>query len=106
MLQQKEIESIVNEIATKYQPEKIFLFGSHAKDNATNDSDIDLFIIKKTDKRKIERNREVRRCIKQYPSVGIDIIVYTPEELDKASIQFMDTGREAVTTGKLMYERV
>ncbi len=52
MLQQKEIESIVNEIATKYQPEKIFLFGSHAKDNATNDSDIDLFIIKKLIKEK------------------------------------------------------
>ncbi|MEJ0103172.1 MAG: nucleotidyltransferase domain-containing protein [Bacteroidota bacterium] len=106
MLTQKEIGLIIKEIASAYQPEKIYLFGSYADGKANEDSDIDLFIIKNTDKRKIERSREVRRYIKDYPLAGIDIIVYTPEELTSGLQQTINIGKEAVTSGRLMYERI
>ena len=106
MLTQKDIDLIVKDIAVAYQPEKIYLFGSYATGNPGTDSDIDLLIIKKTDKRKIERSREVRQCIKNYPTTGIDIIVYTPEELLMGLQQTMNIGKEAINSGRLMYERV
>lgn len=106
MLQQKDISLLVEQIANNYQPEKIYLFGSYANGKAKVDSDLDIFIVKKTDKRQIERNREVRKCIKNYPSTGIDIIVYTPAELENGLLQIMNIGKEAVTNGKLVYERV
>ena len=106
MLQQNQIEHLIKEIASAYQPEKIYLYGSYAKRTATNDSDIDLFIVKKTDKNKIERSREVRRCIKNYPATGIDIVVFTPEEFNNGVNQTINLGKEAITTGILMYERV
>ncbi len=106
MMKQSHILLLIREIASEYQPEKIYLFGSYATGKATTDSDIDLFIIKKTTKRKIERSREVRRCIKNYPATGIDIFVYTPSELNNALLQTINLGKEAVTMGKLMYERV
>ncbi len=106
MVEQSQIEILIEEIAVGYKPEKIYLFGSYAVDKPTSDSDIDLFIVKKTTKRKKERSIEVRQCIKNYPAVGLDIIVFTPEELKSSMLQIMNIGKEAVTTGKLLYERI
>ena len=106
MIKQDQIALLITEIATAYQPEKIYLFGSHAVGNANDNSDIDLFIIKDTDKKKVERSREVRKCIKNYPSSGIDILVFTPAEFQKGLQQTVSIGKEAITNGRLMYERV
>lgn len=105
MVTQNQIQKLVNEIADGYQPEKIYLFGSYANGTPTYDSDIDLFIVKKTSKRRNERTVEVVAAIKDYIS-AMDIIVYTPQELEIAMTYFMNIGKIAVTTGKLLYERV
>ncbi|HEY2726585.1 MAG TPA: nucleotidyltransferase domain-containing protein [Parafilimonas sp.] len=97
---------MIKEIVSGYQPEKIYLFGSYATGKQSNESDIDLFIVKDTSERKIERNRKVRRCIKTYPKNGLDIFVFTPLELQQGLNQIINVGKEAVTTGKLLYERV
>jgi|SRR5580698_3486468 predicted nucleotidyltransferase len=105
MVSQDQIQQLVKEIAEGYQPEKIYLFGSYANGTPNYDSDIDLFIVKKTDKRKHDRSVDVRMGIKNYIN-AMDIIVYTPEELETAMTQFMNIGKIAISTGKLMYERV
>jgi predicted nucleotidyltransferase len=43
---QSEIESITAQLVEKYKPEKIILFGSAARGDATPDSDADFLIIK------------------------------------------------------------
>lgn len=106
MLQQTQIDKLIKEIVLGYEPEKIYLFGSYASGRQTTDSDVDLFIIKNTRKRKIERNREVRKCIKTYPQSGLDIFIFTPLELQQGLQQIINIGKEAVTTGKLVYERI
>ena len=106
MLQQTQIDKLISEIVLGYKPQKIYLFGSYATGKQTHDSDIDLLIIKETTQRKIERNRQVRRCIKTYPQNGLDIFVFTPFELQEGLNQIINIGKEAVTTGKLLYERV
>lgn len=106
MLVQTDIQNLIDEIVAGYQPEKIYLFGSYANGKQNNSSDIDLFIIKDTGKRKIERTREVRSCIKTYPATGLDIFVYTADELQKGFSDVINIGKEAVTIGKLLYERV
>lgn len=106
MITQDQIQQLINEIAAGYQPDKIYLFGSYANGTATKDSDIDLFIVKDTNERWIERNINARASILNYPYVGMDIIVYTPAEFEAAQTKFMNIGKIAVNTGKLMYERV
>lgn len=106
MLQQKDIYLLLDEIVEAYQPEKIYLYGSYANGVATEDSDLDLFILKETNQRPIERMREVKRLIKKnYPKTGLDIIVYTPFELQTVINNVIDIGKIAITTGKLLYER-
>lgn len=41
---QKEIERITAQLIEKYKPERIILFGSAARGDATPDSDVDLLI--------------------------------------------------------------
>jgi predicted nucleotidyltransferase len=106
MLEQAQINKLIEEIALGYDPEKIYLFGSYAVGRQASNSDIDLFIIKNTRKRKIERNREVRKCIKTYPQSGLDIFIFTPVELQEGLQETINIGKEAVTTGKLVYERI
>ena len=106
MLYQEQINALIAEIVSGYQPEKIYLFGSYATGNENDDSDIDLFIVKETKKTRLERNREVRKCINTYPRKGLDVFVFTPAELKKGMAEIMNIGKEAVTTGKLVYERI
>ena len=101
-----QISLLIKEIVLGYDPEKIYLFGSHARGDGSAESDIDLFIVKNTTKRKIERSQDVRKCIKTYPLTGLDLIIYTPIELEHAMLDTVNIGKEAVHNGKLMYERV
>ena len=45
MITENQIEEIKNIIVDVVQPQKVYLFGSYAKGNATETSDIDLLII-------------------------------------------------------------
>ena len=70
MVTQEQIQNLVNEIAENYQPEKIYLFGSYANGVPNEDSDIDLFIVKVTDKNRTDRTVQLLSQIKNYPNVG------------------------------------
>lgn len=106
MVTQEQIQNLVNEIAESYQPEKIYLFGSYANGVPNDDSDIDLFIVKDTDKNRTDRTVQLLSQIKNYPTVGCDFIIYTPMEFEQSSQSFLNIGNEAVKTGKLLYERL
>lgn len=79
---EKQIESIKQQLIDKYKPEKIIIFGSYAKGEFNEDSDIDFLIIKKdTPNLGRERAREIRRLIEK--NVACDFLVYRPEELQE-----------------------
>lgn len=78
----QRIPEIREKIVKEFQPEKIILFGSYAWGTPTDDSDVDLFIIKKSDKRRIDRVREVGEIIFD-SGIPVDALVYTPEEIKR-----------------------
>ena len=79
---QSEIESITTQLIEKYKPEKIILFGSAARGDATLDSDADFLIIKKdTPYKGRDRIIEVSRMIDR--NMPADFLVYRPEEFEK-----------------------
>ncbi|MBI5326370.1 MAG: nucleotidyltransferase domain-containing protein [Ignavibacteriae bacterium] len=92
MIEKEKINDIVNIIAMNCNPDKIILFGSYARNNPTEDSDIDLLIIKNTNTPKHKRGREIRKYL-YGAMVPMDLKVYTPEEFqnelnDKYSFLF------------------
>jgi predicted nucleotidyltransferase len=77
MITQEQIEEIVKRIIDNYDPEKIVLFGSYAYGHPTEDSDLDLLVVKNSDLPRYKRAREIRRHLWGITDTPKDIIVYT-----------------------------
>lgn len=104
MIGKDKILEIVNKIASGYNPDKIILFGSYATGNPNEDSDLDLFVIKDTDLPRPQRTVQVRKML--YGSmIPIDLIVYTPKEIDESKENRFSFVYKVLNTGKTLYER-
>ena len=95
---------MVEVLIREYEPEKLILFGSAAQGEIHEWSDLDLVVIKRTDKPLLERIEEVMRLVR--PKVGLDVLVYTPEEMedlvDERRVFVLD---EIIYKGAVAYER-
>ncbi|PIU68081.1 MAG: nucleotidyltransferase domain-containing protein [Armatimonadetes bacterium CG07_land_8_20_14_0_80_40_9] len=96
------IGKIVKEIKTRYQPQKIILFGSYGRGETTEDSDIDLFLIMESNLRRDERAREVLKIFSDR-TFPIDIIVYTPKEVEQSLKRGNPFVREILGKGQVLY---
>lgn len=101
-----KLTGIREQIVTDLQvinPEKIILFGSLARGGyQEGKSDIDLLIIKDTQKKLADRYSEARLSLTlNYP---FDIFVLTPEELEKKVLKSFFF-REILEKGEVLYER-
>lgn len=80
----KRLRKISERLKKEYHAERVIVFGSYARGEATEDSDIDLFIIAPTNERFFERIATVLRIIRDLKKgFPIDPIVLTAEEVEK-----------------------
>ena len=85
------------------RPDKIILFGSYSTGEVQEWSDLDLVIVKETEERFLDRTRRVLLLLK--PKVGLDVLVYTPDEFEQLSRERAFVRNEIVHKGKVIYER-
>ena len=96
------VEQLVCEIALKFKPLKIILFGSYAYGFPRPESDEDLLIVMDTALRPTQQAQQIRQHLN--PLFGIDLIVYNPDILAKR-LEWGDAFlQEIVTRGKTLYE--
>jgi len=93
-----------NAVRSKYDFTKIILFGSYAKGNYNEDSDIDLLIVKDTIEPRHKRSIEMQRLLKG-SKLPVDILVYTNDEFDREKSNHYSFVNSAISGAKLMYER-
>lgn len=98
-----ELARYVQLLREQYAPQRILLFGSLISGEIREWSDIDLVIIKETERKFLDRTREVLQLLR--PQVGVDILVYTPDEFDQLVQQRAFVRDEIVGKGKVLYER-
>lgn len=98
------LEEIVERIVEEFSPEKIILFGSYARGEATEDSDVDLLVVAATDLPQHERFPAVRRLLADFP-VAFDIVVKTPREYRSRRTVVNHIVYFAEKYGKVVYER-
>ena len=77
MLGQDRIAQLIS-APRAYDPEQIILFGSHARGDTGEYSDLDIAIIKETDERFLDRLETV--CDLLPPVGAVDVLVYKPVE--------------------------
>jgi uncharacterized protein len=104
MIGKDKISEIIAKIASGYKPVQIILFGSYAKGNPNDDSDLDLLIIKETDLPRPERTIMVRKMLFG-AKVPIDLIVYTPKEIEESKANKFSFVYEVLNSGKTLYEQ-
>ncbi len=101
---EQELRRIMEILIREHEPEKLILFGSAAQGEIHEWSDLDLVVIKRTDKPLLERIEEVLRLVR--PKVGLDVLVYTPEEMEdliaERRVFVLD---EIIYKGAVAYER-
>lgn len=101
---QEKIQEMVRRIVERFHPEKIILFGSYARGTAGPDSDVDLLVVKSVVGPKQQERLNIRLALR---GIGLakDVIVVTPEEVERDKDLVGTIIRPALREGKVLYER-
>jgi len=98
------IDRMTGRIVEEYKPERIILFGSYVYGEPTEDSDIDLLIIKETEKRPMDRWVEVKRLLRDYARVlPVSPLIYTPKEIEERTAVKDFFIAEILAKGEVLY---
>jgi uncharacterized protein len=99
------LEYIVGKIVREIEPKQIILFGSRARGDALDASDVDLFIVQD----KELSNQQVRRKIEHLlwgRLFGVDLIVRRPEDVERNLADHNPFYTQHIfTEGRILYER-
>jgi predicted nucleotidyltransferase len=104
MLATSYLSDAFGRIISHFDPEKIILFGSYSRGDATDQSDVDLLVVARTDLPQRERFRAIRRLLADYP-VAFDVYLKTPEEFNRWRSVVNHVVYFADKYGKVVYER-
>ena len=100
----KEIRKMVSRIVKDFQPERIILFGSHARGEARPDSDVDLLVVMPVKGSKREKGVEIGVALHDI-RIPKDIIVTTPEAFEWRKEVVGTVERPAAREGEVLYVR-
>lgn len=99
-----QLPEVTRRIVRTSNPEKIILFGSYARGRFDADSDLDLLVIVPNVKHLRQESLRMRRALRGL-LVPVDIVVATPEQIDRLGSVAGLIYRSALSEGKVLYER-
>lgn len=102
MITLQQIQNLSDDIVRNFNPEKIILFGSHAYGTPKDWSDADLLVIMQFEGNPLQKMTDIIYTV--HPRIAIDLLVRTPEMIDrriKIGDPFM---KEITSNGKVLYE--
>ena len=103
MLADTLLQTATQRLVAEFQPEQIWLYGSHAWGNPHDDSDVDLFVVvPHSDETPIRRSQRAHRCLRGL-RMPKDVLVETRQEVDR--VQELKTSLEnnILSRGRRLY---
>jgi predicted nucleotidyltransferase len=102
MISAEQIDAAIRTLAAAAQPERIVLFGSYGRNEARDDSDLDLLVIE----RQVEdRGREMvrlRRLLRPL-RIPVDVLVFSSEDVARWGDQPGSALYWALREGKVVH---
>jgi predicted nucleotidyltransferase len=98
------IRAMVRRIVRQFHPDRVILFGSHARGEAGPDSDVDLLVVMPVQGSRREKQIDIRVALHGVP-IPIDVIVTSPEDFAWRKEVVGTIEYPAVREGKLLYAR-
>ena len=102
-LDPKLVEEIVRRIVETVHPEKIILFGSLARGDARPESDLDILVIAQSQEPRFRRSAPLYGILSDI-FIPMDILVYSPEEVEEWSGVRQAFVTTAIREGRVLYE--
>jgi predicted nucleotidyltransferase len=102
MVSFNQIEEAGRKIGQKANAKVVILFGSYARGEAGKHSDIDFLVIAESNLPRYKRSRQLHLMFKPYP-FPMDIIVYTPQEVEDARKCELSFISHVLREGKKIY---
>ena len=103
-----EIEKILDEfkhrVVSRFQPQRIILFGSYAAGRPGADSDLDILVVMDVKGSTRQKANEIDLLMSDR-IIPMDFIVLTPEQYEQQKDVIGTMVRQADREGKVLYER-
>ncbi len=96
------IRRFARDVAEKFRPDKIILFGSYAYGTPHADSDVDILVVMPA---RNQLDMSVRISLAIDPPFPLDIIVRTPHSMKWRLAEGESFLTEIVSKGKVLYEK-
>ncbi len=101
MSNMEDIRALGRKIAGEFHPQRIILFGSHARGAAREDSDIDLLVIASFEGTGFRQSLKIlNRLDIRLP---VDLIAYRPEDVERRYAEGDPLIRDALDHGEVLY---
>ena len=99
-----EIEQVAKRLGIAANAEKVILFGSYARGDAGEESDVDFLIVAPSDLPRFKRSRKLYTLFRPYP-FAMDLLVYTPQEIEQGKRSPASFVSTVLQEGKVLYAR-
>lgn len=100
----RAVAALARRIVSRFSPEKVILFGSHATGRAGPDSDVDLLVVMPVTATKAVHELQIRDALRSY-RIPKDIVVTTPDAFEWRKAVPGTVERSAVRDGRILYEK-
>lgn len=102
MKSDKAVNRMVKRIVSLFKPQKVILFGSYARRDASSDSDVDLLVVMDVEGSKRAKQLEIRKALHDI-RVPKDVIVTTPKDFEWRKGVSGTIERPAHIEGRILY---
>jgi uncharacterized protein len=96
------IEQFAKQIVEKFSPERVILFGSHARNEEHKDSDVDILVV--MDHAKRNRDQALEILLTLDPRFPIDLLVRRPEDVERRLSMRDYFMRDIFREGRTLYD--
>ena len=103
MISNEQIQQAVARLVAAAKPSKIILFGSYARGDATEDSDLDLMVIETEVGNKFDEMVRLRNVMGDM-DIGVDLLVYSDLEASHRSQVPGTVLYRAYKEGRVLYD--
>ena len=102
-LEENLLEIATQRLVAEFQPEQVWLYGSHAWGNPHEDSDFDLLVVvPQSDESPIRRSQRAHRCLRGL-RMPKDVLVETRQEVDGVKESKTSLENMILTRGRKLY---